>query len=563
MLREEQKAVRFIGIWGGASLALAALTIHFGVGFNSSNGEHWAWFVEAMIYGFNRGQWANELVWIVLTVLGGVVGLAAAFLVCPYSFSNTSLGKSRWAVNRDLKTMPFVRGSGFVLGRKKSGPKLIADLKKEARSELIVAPAGAGKTQGRVLPTLYSYPGTIIVTDPKNELYDLSAGWRRKCGEVHRITWRAEDAHFNPIARNMLPDEATSREIRIDAIAAVLVPVKEGGNTFFDKAAQGFLATVLLFLLARASAKDTEASIGEVLDWLSEAPTEGEIISVNGIEIEVTDPMSVLLNLSADEANTLNAPPRVAQGLREIANMNMKTRSDVIGTLTTALNMFKNSSVRAATSDCSFTTSELRGPKPVTIYVSMSPIEAGALSAITGLLVQTLADNLLAGSKDGMSVLFLIEEFPQLGRNDAIKRIFEIGRGQRVHAMAIAQDFGQIREKYGQDGLDTFMNTSSFMTIFSQNSPDTREKLSRMIGDQTQRRISESKNTGGVGLLRQGSSSASWEGRPLVKPGDLGALPMGENILLVQNHHHHPIYCTTEFAYRSRSMRKKMGLKPQ
>lgn len=563
MQREEQKALRFVGLWGGASIILAVLTIHYWVGFNSSNSSHWVWFFEALVYGLDRGQWATELIGIGLALSAGTAGLAAACFLCPYSFANTSLGKSRWATRRDLKSMPFVQGDGFDLGRMKNGPKLIADLRKETRSELIVAPAGAGKTQGRVLPTLFTYAGSIVVTDPKNELYDLSAGWRRKCGEVHRITWRAEDAHFNPIARNMLPDEATSREIRIDAIAAVLVPIKEGGNTFFDKAAQGFLSTVLLFLLARANAEEADASIGEVLDWLSEAPIEGETICVNGIEIEVTDPMSVLLNLSAEEAIALNAAPRVAQGMREIANMNMKTRSDVIGTLTTALNMFKNSSVRAATSDCSFTTAELRGPKPVTIYVSMSPIEAGALSAITGLLVQTLADNLLAGSKEGMSVLFLIEEFPQLGRNDAIKRIFEIGRGQRVHAMAIAQDFGQIREKYGQDGLDTFMNTSSFMTIFSQNSPDTREKLSRMIGDQTQRRISESKNTGGVGLLRQGSSSASWEGRPLVKPGDLGALPMGENILLVQNHHHHPIYCTTEFAYRSRSMRKKMGLKPQ
>jgi type IV secretion system protein VirD4 len=45
------------------------------------------------------------------------------------------------------------------------------------------APTGAGKGIGAVIPTLLSYPGPVIVVDPKGENYAVTARRRRELGQ--------------------------------------------------------------------------------------------------------------------------------------------------------------------------------------------------------------------------------------------------------------------------------------------------------------------------------------------------------------------------------------------
>src|SRR5437763_1904767 len=47
---------------------------------------------------------------------------------------------------------------------------------------LTVAPTGAGKGVGAIIPALLSYPGSIIVTDIKGENYQVTARRRREMG---------------------------------------------------------------------------------------------------------------------------------------------------------------------------------------------------------------------------------------------------------------------------------------------------------------------------------------------------------------------------------------------
>ena len=48
---------------------------------------------------------------------------------------------------------------------------------------MTIAPTGAGKGVGIIIPTLLTYPGSVIVTDIKGENYQVTARYRRKLGQ--------------------------------------------------------------------------------------------------------------------------------------------------------------------------------------------------------------------------------------------------------------------------------------------------------------------------------------------------------------------------------------------
>src|SRR5436190_1431125 len=48
---------------------------------------------------------------------------------------------------------------------------------------MTVAPTGAGKGVGLIIPALLTYPGSVIVTDIKGENYQVTARYRRQMGQ--------------------------------------------------------------------------------------------------------------------------------------------------------------------------------------------------------------------------------------------------------------------------------------------------------------------------------------------------------------------------------------------
>src|SRR5262249_20816184 len=48
---------------------------------------------------------------------------------------------------------------------------------------MTVAPTGAGKGRGVIIPNLLSYPGPAVVIDPKGEAYQTTARRRRQLGQ--------------------------------------------------------------------------------------------------------------------------------------------------------------------------------------------------------------------------------------------------------------------------------------------------------------------------------------------------------------------------------------------
>jgi type IV secretory pathway TraG/TraD family ATPase VirD4 len=81
--------------------------------------------------------------------------------------------------------------------------------------------------------------------------------------------------------------------------------------------------------------------------------------------------MATHFECAAGIAEIEDCPQRITTGLRLVAQMNYKTRADVIGTINAALGIFLNPSVSVVTARSDFTLRDLRGAggKLASLYI--------------------------------------------------------------------------------------------------------------------------------------------------------------------------------------------------
>jgi len=116
---------------------------------------------------------------------------------------------ARWATGEELGAGGWFDASGWPLGRSAYGPVFMPSIMQEA-SGVVIAPPGAGKSRGVLVPALLSEAShaqqarrSLVVVDPVGELYRLTA---RTLARTHRIlVWnparpRLSNTYFDPLA---------------------------------------------------------------------------------------------------------------------------------------------------------------------------------------------------------------------------------------------------------------------------------------------------------------------------------------------------------------------------
>jgi type IV secretory pathway TraG/TraD family ATPase VirD4 len=207
--------------------------------------------------------------------------------------------------------------------------------------------------------------------------------------------------------------------------------------------------------------------------------------------------------------------------------------------------------------------------RPVTIYLCVSQQDSRALGVITGLFIEALSSYLTShppghGDASGRKLgpfpaLFVLDEFPQMPKVQALIDGPAVGRGQKVSYLLIGQDFAQIEEKYGKTGLETLLSTTAAKIVLPLNNEAVAKRFSEMVGTRTH----EGKTSGRTyGLSKQANPFAvsinkSLSAVPLIHPSDFMAMPAGTHIVLFQKFTNRPIRAKTPFYFRNGSLRRR------
>ncbi len=189
----------------------------------------------------------------------------------PHSKDKFDEKSSRKANADDIKKMGadyknkdgLFKGFMMVLGHFKNKP-LKMD---ETLSALLLAPAGTGKTQGVVIPTILGCDNvSMIINDPKPELDRDTSAYRATVGPVFIMNWAARDEPekgiyypaWNPLSPENLPDNAEEKSTYIQVIVNSIIE-ENAKDPHWSNTARAALTGFINFIVSkveRAKAND-------------------------------------------------------------------------------------------------------------------------------------------------------------------------------------------------------------------------------------------------------------------------------------------------------------------
>lgn len=448
---------------------------------------------------------------------GGIAAFAVAIFLSVLQAREasdvTTYGSARWAGTKDITDAGLFAVDGVVLGRldkrylRHDGPEHV----------LCFAPTRSGKGVGLVIPSLLTWPGSAIVHDIKGENWQLTSGWRARFGRVLLFDpTNAASAAYNPL----LEVRRGEREVRdVQNIADILVD-PEGQlerRNHWEKTSHSLLVGAILHVLYA----EKDKTLAGVAAFLSDPRR----------------PIAATLTAMMRTAHLGDRPHTVvAQAARELLNKSENERSGVLSTAMSFLSLYRDPVIAAVTRRCDWRIDDLvSDARPLTLYLVVPPSDISRTKPLVRLILNQIGRRLteeLHNTNRKHRLLFMLDEFPSLGRLDFFESQLAFMAGYGLKAFLIAQSLNQIEKAYGQN--NAILDNCHVRVAFATNDERTAKRLSDALGTTTELRAM--KNYAGHRLspwLGHLMVSRQETARALLTPGEIMQLPPDDEIILV------------------------------
>lgn len=320
---------------------------------------------------------------------------------------------------------------------------------------------------------------------------------------------------------------------------------------------------ISLFTIYRAERLGHEPSFGRMIDYMTEdRPLDHQGMSEND------DPTLQMLRNWIEEAQAHGYPSRVVTELTQLAATPGRERGSVTSTMDGGIDVFKLATVRDRTAACDFSLEDIRfGAKPTVVYLVVPLEDAAALGKVSGIFFESAAARFISQSeKDikarGRPVVFLADEFWTLPAGmESLMQIPALGRGQQVQLLLIGQAYQQIALKINREAVGVLRGAAASQILLQQNDHETAKTVSDIVGNETVRTESVSKQQGlGKNVeLFAWSSSQQTTGRPLLTVQRLMSLEKWqEQVVLFQGMANRPILCRTPAYFMDRVLKRRV-----
>lgn len=493
---------------------------------------------------------AGLVVWIILNV---------AVLVALFAKTKRELhGSARFANDMEI------RKTGFL-----PTPKEEEKLKKKFPSEppviigkhkgkflqfygnefiSIGAPTRSGKGVSIVIPNLLTYPDSIVVLDIKMENWLLTAGFRAKYQDVFLFAPKSEDGRshrYNPL--DYIDRDDTKRMADVQNIANIFYPADDPKDAFWQNQAQRIFTGLVLYMM---ETPNRPCSMAELIKLTT--PTSMPLHEWIPTIINERKNTPIVINNETGETRVKELSVECIEAMMAYVNVDSdNTRSSILATLMSPLNVFTDPSVATATSHSDFRLDDVR-KKKMTIYVGIQPNELSRFSKLLNVFFSQLINintRVLPEHDERLKYqcLVLLDEFTSLGRVDIIQKSIAYIAGYNVRLMPIFQSVSQVEDAYGKDGANAILFNIACQVEFTPTTIEQAEHLSKRLGTQTVKSKSISRNRGKGG---GGSVSTSDQSRALMLPQELKEMDAEKEIIFFTRRTL-PIFCEKAFYYTS------------
>ena len=423
-------------------------------------------------------------------------------------------GSASWGDIDDLEKMALVQqpGEGTILG-KKDGEYICSAL-----HTIVCAKTRGGKGVGCIIPTLLTYKKSAIVLDVKGENYIITGRRREQMGQdvfcFDPFLMLGDETHcFNPLV--YINESSPRASADAKKVAHILMSQVAGSEPFFDLSSETLIQCAIMYVCANYPEKDR--NLVEVRKLLA------------------SDDMKVLLDTFIASESYKGILKHNAKLL--LLNINKQTGeltdtiNGIILSMASAMAFLDDENISYALSKNDFDLKMFRYV-PSTLYIVFSPDDIENSAVILQLVYSfALSMNIKhkdpveaqeAGLKKIGNVLFILDEFAQLGKFTQLKKAISLVGGVGVSMMIVIQSLSQLEEHYDKGAGE--LKGNALRLFIGCEDDKTAEYISKMAGATTVKTYSED---------HKGKKNFSYMQRDLITVGEAVQMDVMEPLIIL------------------------------
>lgn len=444
-----------------------------------------------------------------------------------FSYSDKgTYGTSGWMDRKEMKgvleQVPRLRGyQGIVLG-KLDGKAVGVPEKSRLNSNLAVYGAsGSMKTRSFCMNRILQGAArgeSLIMSDPKSELYEKAAGYLRDKGYIVRVFNLVNPEHSD--SWNCL-SEIEGQELMAQLFVDVIIKNTNGtdkGDHFWNSAEMNLLKALVLYV--DLCYPENERNIGQAYQLLTQC---SEII-LNGL-------FDVLPN-----GHPAKAPYQL---FRQASD---SVRGGVIIGLGSRLQVFQSEIIRKITASDEIDM-KLPGQKPCAYFLVTSDQDstfdflASLFLSFAFIKLVRYADRECPGGRLPVPVHVLGEELTACGTIPDLSRRLSVIRSRNISMSCVFQNLAGLQNRYPQNLWQEILGNSDVQLFLGCTDPLTAEYVSDRTGLASVEVASQSRqlNTWRFSNYTPDYRESSGVGkRPVLTPDEVLRLPLDEALVMIR-----------------------------
>lgn len=325
-----------------------------------------------------------------------------------------------------------------------------------------IAPTGAGKGVGCVVPALLRHRGPAIVIDPKGENAAITARRRERLGQQIVVLDPMGITAFESGALNPFdlidPHSATAVDdahVLIDQLLAF----GHSHDQFWQGRARQLLVGVLLHLLTDLPRR--RHTLAELRGLVNRAAgsAEGLIAALEASGHAEARQTGQLFRISAPE-----------------------TLGGIVAYAQEAVDFMRGPALQAATRRSSVAFDEITRGSALTIYIVIPPHMLVSHGRLLRMWVGSMMTAIMRRrARPAHSTLFVLDEAAQLGTFNELRQAVTLLRGYGLQTWSFWQDASQLQHLYPLD-WETMINNCKVVQCFGANTLLAAQSMARVVG---------------------------------------------------------------------------------
>ena len=375
---------------------------------------------------------------------------------------------------------------------------------------LVIGATGSGKTQDTILPTikvLAKKGESVVVTDPKGEIYEKAGGLLKQNGyniillnfrnPQNGNTWNPLELPYR-LYKNGNQDKAI--ELLDDLALNILYDeTNANGDPFWEKTAADYFSGIALAMFE--DAKEEQININSI----NMTATVGEDKFGGSTYIKeyfnYKDPSSAAY---VNASGTVMAPSETKGGIISVFKQKVKlfaSRENLSEML--SYSDFKLDSI---------------GTQPTAVFIIIQD-EKKTYHSLATIFIKQVYETLIDvaqehGGKLPYRTNFLLDEFANMPPLKDVTTMITAARSRQIRFTMIIQNFAQLNKVYGKDDAETIKGNCGNIIYLISTELAALEEISKLCGEKKSKKDDKTAST------------------PLVTVSDLQRMKQFDHILL-------------------------------